>query len=142
MENLLRDIPGVSVYLDDILVTGKSLEDHIKNLEEGLIRSERAGVHLKKTKCKFMCTSLEYLGHVISEKGLQPSKKNLAAIRGAPEPQDVSQLKSFWGILNYYGKFLPNLASTLSPLYALLKKIANGTGKSRKNKHLRKLKYS
>ena len=122
MENLLRDIPGVSVYLDDILVTGKSLEDHIKNLEEVFIRLERAGVRLKKTKCKFMRTSLEYLGHVISEKGLQPSKKNLAAIRGAPEPQDVSQLKSFLGLVNYYGKFLPNLASTLSPLYALLRK--------------------
>ena len=52
MENLLRDIPCVSVYLDDILVTGKSLEDHIKNLEEVLIRLERAGVRLKKTKCQ------------------------------------------------------------------------------------------
>ena len=119
MENLLRDIPCVSVYLDDIVVTEKSLEDHIKNLEEVLIRLER--VRLKKTKCKFMRTSLEYLGHVISEKGLQPSKKNLAAIRGAPEPQDVSQL-SFLGLVNYCGKFLPNLSSTLSPLYALLKK--------------------
>ena len=63
---------------------------------------------------------MEYLGHKISEKGLEPLKDKVKAIVDAPPPQDVAQLRSFLGLINYYGKFLPNLSSTLAPLYRLL----------------------
>ena len=65
-------------------------------------------------------TQLEYLGHLISAAGLQPTQEKVRAIRDAPPPLDVSQLKSFLGLISYYGKFLPNLSTTLSPLYRLL----------------------
>ena len=122
MENLLQDLPHVCIYIDDILVTGETEEDHLRNLEEVLTRLETANVRLKRNKCHFMLPSVEYLGHRISAQGLQPSIEKVQAINKAPAPMNVSQLKSFLGSLNYYCKFLPNLSSTLAPLYKLLQK--------------------
>lgn len=67
-----------------------------------------------------MLPAVEYLGHRITAQGLQPTDEKVQAIKNAPAPTNVSQLKSFLGSLNYYGKFLPNLSSTLAPLYRLL----------------------
>jgi len=120
MESLLGDLPHVCIYLDDILVTGESEAAHLKNLAAVLQRLESAGVRLKREKCSFMIPEVEYLGHSISAKGVQPVTEKVRAIRDAPRPQDVSQLRSFLGMLNYYGKFLPNLATLLRPLYDLL----------------------
>ena len=122
MDNLLQGIPQVCVYLDDILVTGKSTEEHLKNLDEVLSRLKNAGMRLKKSKCAFLLLQVEYLGHQISEKGLQPTAQKLKAIVEAPAPNNVSQLKSFLGMINYYSKFLPNLSTQLAPLYSLLQK--------------------
>ena len=69
-----------------------------------------------------MLPSLEYLGHVISGEGVHPTEEKKQAIVKAPAPSNVTQLRSFLGMLTYYGKFLPNLATTLSPLYELLEK--------------------
>ena len=121
MENLLQGLPHVSVYLDDILVTGTSMADHLKNLAE-VLRLREAGMCLKMTKCAFMLPKVEYLGHTISQQGLQPTPEKVRAIMDAPTPKDVSQLKSFLGIINYYGKFLPNLSTLLAPLHKLLQK--------------------
>ena len=66
--------------------------------------------------------SVEFLGHRISAKGIEPILEKVEAIRKAPEPSDVTQLKSFLGAVNYYGKFFPDLSSVLAPLYKLLKK--------------------
>ena len=122
IESILQGIPNVSLYLDDILITGKSDEEHLRNLEEVLSRLEKAGIRLKRSKCAFMLQSVEYLGHSISEKGLQPTGKKVKAIQSAPAPTDLTQLKSFLGLINYYCKFMPNIADTLSPLYRLLQK--------------------
>ena len=65
---------------------------------------------------------MEYLGHAISADGLQPTNGKIRAITQAPVPRDVKQLRSFLGLINYYGKFIENLSSLLSPLYKLLEK--------------------
>ena len=122
MENLLKGLNNVCIYLDDILVTGSSESDHLKNLATVLEKLEEAGVRLKKSKCHFMLSSIEYLGHKISEKGIQPTEEKVRAIVKAPAPNNVTQLKAFLGMLNYYAKFLPNLSSKLAPLYRLLQK--------------------
>jgi transposase InsO family protein len=122
MENILQGLPHVCIYIDDILVTGSTTDEHLHNLEEVLTRLENANARLKRKKCEFMLPSVEYLGHRISAKGLQPTDAKVQAIRNAPSPRNVSQLKSFLGLLNYYCKFLPNLSSTLAPLYKLLHK--------------------
>ena len=122
MGNILQGIPNVLIYIDDILVTGKSISEHLSNLEVVLKRLEAAGVKLKRDKCSFLLPSVEFLGHRISAKGIQPTEQKIEAIRNAPEPKDVTQLKSFLGAVNYYGKFLPDLSTVLAPLYQLLQK--------------------
>ena len=93
MENLLGDIPGVVVYLDDILITGATPEAHLQSLAEVLRRLEKAGLHVKKPKCKFMVPSVEYLGHRIDAEGLHPLHEKVEAVKQAPSPSNVSELK-------------------------------------------------
>ena len=101
-----------------------TVEDHLENVSRVLERLEAAGLHLKRSKCSFMCTSIEYLGHIISEKGLQPTTEKVRALKEMPNPKNVAELRSFLGIVNYYGKFLSNLSTKLAPLYSLLHKHA------------------
>ena len=122
MENVLRDIPNVIVYLDDILVTGTTEEEHLRALAEVLSRLEKAGLRARKQKCKFMASSVTYLGHLIDQHGLHPLQEKVRAVQNAPEPRNVSELKAFLGLLTYYCKFLPNMADLLAPLYKLLRK--------------------
>ena len=122
MDSLMQGLHHVCAYLDDILVTGSTEEEHLKNLDAVLERLEKAGIKLKLSKCTFLQEKVEYLGHQISADGLQPTKEKVRAVKEAPVPSDVTQLKSFLGLLNYYAKFLPNLSNVLAPLHSLLKK--------------------
>ena len=122
METLLQGIPNVCVYLNDILITGSSPAAPLKNLEHVFTRLEEAGVHFKKEKCEFMLEEVEYLGHKISQDGLQPIHSKVAAVANAPELTQVAELHSFLGLVNYYGKFLPDLATAAAPLHNLLRK--------------------
>ena len=79
-------------------------------------------MRLKKSKCYFLAESVEYLGHVITNEGLQPTQAKVIAVQNAPVPQNITQLKSFLGLINYYRKFLPDLSSLLAPLNNLLQK--------------------
>ena len=68
-----------------------------------------------------MMDAVTYLGHKIDGRGLHPVMDKVDAVRKAPKPRNVSELKSYLGLLSFYGKFLPNLSITLAPLYQLLK---------------------
>ena len=122
MERILQGIPHVHVYIDDILVADSTEKEHLVTLEKVMSRLGECGIKLKRTKCKFMLPSVEYLGYHISGEGISPTKEKRRAIVDAPVPEDISQLKSFLGLVNYYAKFLPCLADTLAPLYKLLTK--------------------
>jgi hypothetical protein len=122
MESLLQDIPGIAVFLDDILLSGKTEAEHLVTLQEVLSRLSKAGLRLQKSKCKFMVSEVQYVGYRINASGLHPLPEKVEAIQAAPTPTDVTQLKSYLGLLGYYGKFLPNLSTMLAPLYRLLRK--------------------
>ena len=140
MENLLQGIPRVCVYLDDILVTGSTEEEHLAKLAEVLSRLGTAGMRLKREKCTFMLGSVSYLGHVISNEGLSTGNLKVKAIVDAPDPKDFSELRSFLGMVNYYGKFLTNLATTLAPLYNLLRQSSMWNWGSKQKKAFHRVK--
>ena len=120
MEQILQGLPGTKCYLDDILVTGGTDAEHLKNLDQVLQRLSDYGLRVKKKKCEFFKESVEYLGHVIDKNGLHMSPDKVEAVLKAPPPVDVSQLRSFLGMLNYYGKFISNLSTVIHPLNQLL----------------------
>lgn len=110
MENLLRGCQGVSVYLDDLLVTGSTTDEHLERLDHVLHILETAGLRLNRSKCAFLLPKVEYLGHIIDESGLHPTEEKVKAIQEAPAPKNLAELRSFLGIINYYSRFLPNLS--------------------------------
>ena len=120
MDTVLQGIDGVACYIDDILVSSPDEESHRRSLQEVFTRLENHGFRLKRSKCEFLLTSIEYLGHRVDEHGIHPLSSKVEAIVNAPAPENVQQLRSFLGLVNYYGKFIPNLASRLHPLNALL----------------------
>ena len=122
LECVLADIPRVCIFLDDILVTGKTREEHVANLRWVLRRLDEAGLKLNNDKCEFFNQSVVYLGHKIDRDGLHPTDDKVRAIRDAPSPTNVKELRSWLGLLNYYGRFLRNLSTTLAPLHVLLRK--------------------
>ena len=130
------------MYLDDILVTGSTEEENLSNLAQVLTRLESAGMRLKREKCAFMLKSVSYLGHVISSEGLRTGDLKVKALVDAPHPRDLTELRSFLGMVTYYGKFLPNLATVLSPLYRLLRHSVSwcwGTKQARAFSRVKKL---
>jgi hypothetical protein len=123
MESLLQGIDGVLVYIDDILVMGSTVDEHICTLDKVFERIVSAGLTLNKSKCYFLRPRIEYLGHnIIDEEGLRPTEEKVKAIKEAPKPKNVAELRSFLGITNYYGRFLQNMSAQLAPLYRLLHK--------------------
>ena len=121
MDKVLQGLEGVLCYIDDILVSTKDEASHFQLLEEVFKRLEQHGFRLKQEKCKFLLPVIEYLGHQISGNGVRPLVNKVDAIVKAPIPQDLQQLRSFLGLINYYGKFIPNLSTLLQPLNNLLK---------------------
>ena len=102
LESVLRGIPGVDNYLDDILVIGATEAENAERLEEVLQRLEDAGFRLRKDKNTFMETSVTYLGHVIDDQGVHPDAEKGKAIKEAPAPCNLQELRSFLGLINYY----------------------------------------
>ena len=89
MDSMIIDLPEVVAYLDDIIVTGKSEEEHWFNLQNLLQRLSDYGFSIKESKCEFFKTSVEYLGHVIDEKGKHPSNSAIEAIKLLKKPENV-----------------------------------------------------
>uniref|UniRef100_A0A803JEW5 Gypsy retrotransposon integrase-like protein 1 n=1 Tax=Xenopus tropicalis TaxID=8364 RepID=A0A803JEW5_XENTR len=122
MDQILQGIDHVVCFLDDILITGSTVEKHLALLDKVLSKLKASGVRVKLSKCHFLQESVEYLGYRIDAQGLHPTETKLTAIVNAPSPSNVSELRSFLGLLNYYGRFLPNLSTLLQPLHELLQK--------------------
>ena len=121
MDIILQGLDGVICYLDDILVMGKTESEHLENLKNVFVRLQKHGVRVKRKKCTFLKTSVQYLGHRIDSQGLHALDEKIKAITEAPKPKNVQELRSFLGLLNYYGRFIANLSSLIYPLNELLR---------------------
>ena len=116
----MQGIPIVVCRVDDILISGKDDQEHLRNLNEVLSRLENAGLRLKLEKCKFMQPSVDYLGYRVDADGLHAIDKKVQAIRDAPRPENQQQLRAFLGMINYYAKFISKYAMITHPLNQLL----------------------
>ena len=128
MEGILQGIKHVSIYLDYILITSRSEEEHLQMLDEVLNRLETAGLRLCQSKCAFMQPSVEYLGHRISDDGLHLMSNKIRALSDAPAPANVSQLQAFLGLVNNYCYVSAMTLQCAAPLYRLLQKNAKWSG--------------
>ena len=122
MDQVLKGIPSTSCILDDMIITGKTDEEHLKNLQSVLQRLHDYNLRVNKEKCSFFQNEITYCGHKIDSNGLHKMQAKIEAITCAPKPENLTQLRAFLGLVNYYSKFMPNLASVLHPLYQLLQK--------------------
>ena len=117
MNEVCRGLNFVFVYIDDILIASKSSEDHKKHLQIVFERLSEYGVSIKPSKCLFGVEALEFLGHKITEHGILPSTERVKVIQDFPTPDSVKKTQRFLGMVNYYHRFIPNLAQIVAPLY-------------------------
>ena len=123
MEQIVQGLPMVAVYLDDILVSGRTYKEVRVNLVAVMGRLQTAGLRLRLEKCTFMQKSCVYLGHRLDAEGIHPTNEKLLALQQAPIPTCVTELRSYVGLVNYYHKFLKNVSAVLKPLYELLQAV-------------------
>jgi len=124
METVLAGLTRSScmVYLDDILVIGKSFDEHLQNLKQVFQRLRDAALRLKPAKCHLLAQQVEYLGYVVTEHGISADPKKVEAIQSFPVPSDLRSLRSFLGLASYYRRFIPSFSKIANPLFALTKK--------------------
>ena len=122
MDKLLQGIENVVCYIDDILIWSSSAGEHYAILEKVLRRLSDHNVRARLAKCSFLKDSIDYLGHRVDRQGIHPSEGNVQALKNAPVPTDVSELRAFLGLVNYHGKFIKDLSTVVSPLNELLRK--------------------
>ena len=125
MEKVLRGLQWETclVYLDDIIVLGKTFEEALGNLGTIFSRLREAGLKLKPTKCDLMAEEVSFLGHVVGRNGIQCDPKKVEAVREWRVPTSVTEVKSFMGLSSYYRKFIKDFSKTAEPLNSLTKKV-------------------
>ena len=110
------------VYLDDIILFSRTVDEHLERLVRVLGRLRSAGLKLKPEKCSLMQRSVSFLGHVVSGEGIATDPKKIETVMEWPVPNSVKEVRSFLGLTGYYRRFVKGYASIAAPLHALTKK--------------------
>ena len=122
------------IFLDDILVFSSNFEEHLERLEAVFSRLRQHGLKLKPSKCEFFKNRVQYLGHVVSESGVQTDPEKISALASWPEPDNIKSLRSFLGFTGYYRRFIKDYAKIVKPLNYLLVGHPTHTPVSKKKK--------
>src|SRR6266540_4147630 len=112
----------VVVYLDDILVCSDTFDEHINHLRKVFTKLREANLVIKLKKCKFEQRKIKFLRHTIGTDGLRTDPENIEKIINCPVPTDITGVRKFMELCNYYRKFIKNLSKLSKPLRQLLKK--------------------
>ncbi|GBM44166.1 Retrovirus-related Pol polyprotein from transposon 297 [Araneus ventricosus] len=119
LDDTLRD-SNCFAYLDDILIVSIDHASHYRDLEQDFQRLNEKGLVLNIEKCIFGADKLPFLGCEVSKDGISPSKEKVESLVNYPQPQDVSALRRFLAMLNFYRRFIPNAAEIQRILYDLV----------------------
>ena len=123
--NLTKSHDFVTVYLDDILVYSESENEHLTHVDAVLDRLREHKWYCKLKKCDFAATSVEYLGHIVSNGHIAIDPDKMKAVRDWPIPfRNVTEVQSFLGLIGYYRKFIPHFSHIARPLHDLTRKNA------------------
>nr|KYP44060.1 Retrovirus-related Pol polyprotein from transposon gypsy [Cajanus cajan] len=124
MNHVLRDCFGrfVVVYFDDILIYSKSLSDYVDHLRQMLLVLRENHLFANVDKCTFCVDNVIFLGFVVSKNGVHVDPEKIKAIQEWPIPINVSEVRSFHGLVSFYRRFVPNFSKLASPLKELVKK--------------------
>ena len=122
MDKVLRGLPFVTIYLNDILVHSATDQKHCQHLQEVFTRITAAGLTLRGRKCHIDMTSVSYLGHAFSETGMVPDPKKVQAVQDWPVPTDSNAVRQFLGLASYHRRYILRFADIAAPLHALTKK--------------------
>ena len=122
MQQILGDLKFVQIYIDDITIYSKNIEEHIEHIKVVLNRIKEAGLKLNGQKCVWFAEQIYLLGFKISKKGIEMDQNKVLAVKEMPPPKNVKDVQRFLGLAGYYRKFVLNFAGIAQPLYALLKK--------------------
>ena len=124
------------VYLDDINIFSDTKEEHIKRLEAVFKKLMAAGLKLKPTKCFFFKDEIEYLGHVVSGKGISTNPKKIEAVTKWPTPKTVYDVRSFLGFVGYYRRFIKNFSKITKPIREVITGLENQSKRAAKKAYI------
>lgn len=134
MERCMGDLhlKEVLVFLDDLIIFLDTLEEHKSRLLRVLHRLKDYGLKLSSDKCKFFQASVRYLGHSVSEQGVEMDPEKISALKSWPVPQKLKELRSFLGFAGYYRRFIKGYAEIAKQLNDLTRGYAPVRSKGRK----------
>ena len=131
---------GVENILDDIIVHGTSHEEHDKRLNMILDRIREKGLTLKKNKCQLGLSEIHFMGHMVSDQGIGPTKERVLVHLNVTKPKTVSEVRRFLGLVNFSARYIPNLSTLCEPLSRLTKKGVKFEWRSEQDQCFSKLK--
>jgi len=124
MDSVLQDRPFLFIYLDDILVASTSKADHLAHLWTLFEWLSQHGLIVNPAKCQFGRTTIDFLGHRITNNGAVPLPVKVDGVATFPHPLTIKSLQEFLGMVNFYHHFIPGAGGLMQPLYEALKSKA------------------
>ena len=124
MNQVVKKIRSVLVYIDDLLIFSKDWDEHLNTLKEVFAALRQSGLKLKASKCHLGCSEVKFLGFILNEQGCSADPEKTMAIKTFPVPKNATELRRFLGLANYYRKFCHDFATIAAPLYELTSKRA------------------
>jgi hypothetical protein len=127
LDLIFHDVKFVYHCLDDLVIYSETFEQHLDHVDQVLSRLREAGLTIKPSKIAFAVKEISFLGHRVSPLGVSIDPIRTHSVRDFPPPKDVKGIAHFIGMLNFYHKFIPNLAKVAAPLNAIRKKRAKSS---------------
>ena len=117
------------IYLDDVIIFGKSFEENLSRLELVLCRIKEAGLKIKGSKCRFFQKRIHFLGHTVSKDGVEVDPDKVSAVANMKPPLNLKEIRAILGLVGFYRRFIADFGKIAEPLYRLLSKTENLFGR-------------